>query len=170
MNIVKTKIHLPISNENRKVKIIPNQPVVFLAGPIRNAPPWRDEVIETLLEKNLNIFIASPSRTISDKLRPHVEIDNKEYEVFERQRAWEQYYLDAASKNGCILFYLPKESETKEVPDKIYAHITMLELGEWLVRHEIDKNINLIIATDWNFSEWSTIEYEIKTFGISEIY
>ena len=168
--IIKTKIHLPVNENGKKVKIVPTQPVVFLAGPIGNAPEWRNEAISLLIQNNADIFIASPKRTISDELKQYVEVDNTEYELFERQRAWEQYYLECASKNGCILFYLPKEMDKKEIPDKVYAHITMLELGEWITRYNQNNNINLVIATDGNFQEWSTIEYELKTIGITKIY
>lgn len=158
-----TKIHLPISNKGRKVKIETELPVIFLAGPIRNAPKWQEEAIKILLEKNENVFVASPTRKVHPHLMPFMEVDKDEYEVFPRQRAWEQYYLNTASQKGCIIFNLPKEAEVKEFPDKIYAHITMMELGEWIARCKQDKEINLVICTDGNFSEWSTIEFEIKT-------
>jgi hypothetical protein len=157
-----TKIHLPISDKGRKVKIETNLPVLFLAGPIRNAPKWQEEAIELLLEKNESIFVASPTRTIKPSLMSYVETDKPEYEVFERQRAWEQYYLSSASQKGCIIFWLPKEVQPKEVEEKVYAHITMLELGEWIARKKNNQNIKIVIGTDGQFPEWSTIEYEIK--------
>ncbi|MEX2010255.1 MAG: nucleoside 2-deoxyribosyltransferase domain-containing protein [Parcubacteria group bacterium] len=163
-------VHLPINENDRKVKIVTTKPIVFLAGPIRNALPWRDDAIKLLIEKELDVFIASPARTIDDGLRQYVEKDKPEYEVFERQRAWEQYYLYEAAKNGCVFFYLPKEAEIKEVADKVYAHITMLELGEWIERHKNNKNINLVIATDGNFPEWSTVKYELEKEEVTNIY
>ncbi len=163
-------VHLPINENDRKVKIITTKPIVFLAGPIRNAPPWRNDAIKLLIEKGLDIFIASPARTISEELRPYVAKDKPEYELFERQRAWEQHYLYEAAKNGCIFFYLPKEAEVKEVADKVYSHITMMELGEWIERHKNNKEMNLVIATDGNFPEWSTIKYELEKEGVTNIF
>ncbi len=163
---MKTRIHLPITYQGRKVKIIPTQPVIFLAGPIRNAPHWHDEAIKFLLNENADVFIASPRRTIHADLIKFVELDNNSYEIFERQRTWERYYLDAASENGCIVFYLPKESEIKDDPNKVYAHITMMELGEWIARYKHDREIGLIVATDGNFPEWSTVKYELEQDGI----
>lgn len=165
-----TTVHLPINENDRKVKIVTPKPIIFLAGPIRNAPPWRNEAIKLLIEKDLGVFIASPARTISEELRPYVEKDKVEYELFERQRAWEQYYLYEAAKKGCVFFYLPKESETKEVEDKVYSHITMLELGEWIERHKNNKKINLVIATDGSFPEWSVVKYELEKEGVTNIY
>ncbi len=166
---MKTKIHLPRSSDGEKigtrpVKIETDLPVIFLAGPILNAPKWHEEAIRLLLRKNKAIFIASPTRELSSDLTELVEKDDQsKYEIFPRQRAWEQYYLYAASKKGCILFWLPGEAEEKEVPDKIYAHMTMLELGGWIARCKMDQSINLVIGTDGNFPEWSTVEYEIRT-------
>ena len=164
----KIKIHLPRSyygHEMRKnVTIFPFLPVIFLAGPIRNAPKWQEEAIRIFLEKNEAVFVACPTRELSPDLMQFVEQDNPfNYQTFVRQRAWEQFYLNSASQKGCIIFWLPKEAAEKESPDKVYAHITMMELGEWIARCKTDKEINLVVGTDGNFPEWSTIEYEIKT-------
>jgi len=148
----------------KNVKIEASRPVIFLAGPIRNAPKWQEEAINIFLEKNEAVFVASPTRELGSDLMLFTEVDKpSEYELFERQRAWEQYYLYTAAEKGCIIFYLPKEAEEKEFPDKLYAHITMMELGEWIARCKMDKEINLVIGTDGNFPEWSTIEYELRT-------
>lgn len=158
-----TKVHLALSNKGRKTKIETDLPVIFLAGPIRNAPKWQEEAIKLLLVQNQEVFVAAPLRSVHPHLAPYVELDKNEYEVFPRQRAWEQYYLNSAAQKGCIIFNLCKEAPVKEFPDKIYAHITMMELGEWIARCKYDKEINLIICTDGEFPEWSTIEFEIKT-------
>lgn len=163
-NMRKTKIHLPISNEGRKIKIVPTQPVIFLAGPIGNAPHWHNDAIQYLLDKDVDAFIASPRRTIDEKLKDLIQNDTGSYEEFPRQRAWEQYYLYKASENGCIFFYLPQEF-SKEDPQKVYAHITMLELGEWIARHKINPKIKMIVATNGNFPEWHTIKFELETEG-----
>ncbi|MBP7831660.1 MAG: hypothetical protein KA028_01430 [Candidatus Pacebacteria bacterium] len=161
-------IHTPTSkygtSVRKNVKIETTKPVLFLAGPIRNAPKWQEEAIDILFQKNETVFVASPTRTLGKTLDGFTEVDKpQEYETFIRQRAWEQYYMYAAAKKGTIIFFLPKEAEVKEFPDKVYAHITMMELGLWIARCKMDKEINLVIGTDGNFPEWSTIEFEIKT-------
>lgn len=136
-------------------KDLQNYSVIFLAGPIKNAPKWRDEMINLFLEKNEAVLIASP-----EGKRVDVEINK----LFPRRRAWEQYYLNlAANKKGCIVFWLPAESLEKQFKDKVYAHITMMELGEWIARKAVDPEINLIIGTDGYFPEWETIQYELET-------
>ncbi len=162
------KLHIPISDRDRKVKIEPEFPVLFLAGPIRNAPKWQEEAIKYIIDWELirfnvpiNIFVASPTRTLSPKLMALCEKDDDNYEEFSRQRAWEQYYLNEAAERGCIVFWLPKEAEIKDDENKVYAHITMMELGEWIARKTPDTNI--VIGTDGEFPEWSTIKYEIES-------
>ena len=103
-------------------------------------------------------------REVQPDLMPFIEVDNPfNYQTFERQRAWERYYLYEAAKKGSIVFWLTGEVENKEYSDKVYAHITMMEFGEWIARSKADKKINLIIGTDGTFPEWSTIENEIRT-------
>lgn len=145
------------------MKIETDVPVLFLAGPIRNAPKWHEDAVAILLEINREIFIAAPVRHLRWDLIQLAEKDTGLYQQFERQRAWEQYYLYAAAQKGCIVFWLPKESECKDDIHKVYAHITMMELGQWIARCKTNRGINLVIGTDGHFPEWSTIEFEIKT-------
>jgi len=137
----KTRVHLPLIGEGRKVKIPTTSPIIFLAGPIRNAPKWQEASIRQILATNLDIFVASPTRYLSSDLMGVVEKDDENYTLFERQRAWEQYYLKAAAMHGVVMFWLPKEASPKEVEDKVYAHITMMELGEWIIRKRDDPNM-----------------------------
>lgn len=39
-----------------------NEPLIFLAGPIRSAPNWQDTAIELLFAKRNDISVASPRR------------------------------------------------------------------------------------------------------------
>ena len=84
-------------------------PLIFLAGPIIGAPNWQDEAIDILLSQAHELVIASPRRGIRDKIATYVIFGNQDY--FPRQRAWERYYFDIASKKGSILFWLPGEVE-----------------------------------------------------------
>lgn len=160
--MIKTRVHLPISDLGRKVKIYSDLPTIFLAGPIRNAPKWQESAIQYMVDRNTEAFIASPTRSIKDSLLEFVEKDRDDYQTFTRQRAWEQHYLYEAAENGCIVFFLPKEG-SREYEDKVYAHITMMELGQWIVRKKYNPDIKLVIGTDGEFPEWSTIEFELKT-------
>lgn len=158
-----TQLHIPLTETGRKIIIPTSRPVLFLAGPIRNAPKWQDALIKELLPKRESIFIASPTRELSKELMEVVSPDSPDYQTVKRQRAWEQYYMNQASESGCILFWLPKEASPKEHPEKIYAHITMMELGLWIARKKQNPNLNIVIGTDKKFPEWSTIKFELET-------
>lgn len=163
-----THVHMPVSPDGdrskRKYLEIPTDlPILFLAGPIRNAPRWHTDVIRIALKRSWNGFITSPAHQIESDLFDLVESDKPEYQVFARQRAWEQHYMYGAAKNGCIMFWLCKETAVKQFPNKVYAHITMLELGKWIERKKLVPQTRLVIGTDGEFPELSTIEFEIKT-------
>lgn len=165
-----TKIHLPVHHsltgsgeKGRKVKILTKLPILFLAGPIRNAPRWHSDAMRIVLQKDAPVFIASPARHVEDDLFEFVEKDREEYETFPRQRAWEQYYMYTAAEDGCILFWFPQEELPKKHAEKVYAHISMVELGKWIERKKIFPQTRLVIGTDGSFPEWDTIRFEIET-------
>lgn len=161
-------IHMPVSpdgdlGKRRFVNIPTSLPILFLAGPIRNAPQWHSDSIRIANDLDWSGFIASPARNLEADLLDLIEPDNGEYNVFPKQRAWEQHYMYQAAERGCIMFWLCKELSIKQFPDKVYAHITMLELGKWIERRKLLHQTRLAIGTDGEFPELSTIEFEIKT-------
>ena len=165
-----TRIHLAVipsylgvDQPGRKVKILTTLPILFLAGPIRNAPSWHDTSIRLVLAENESIFMACPLRGLNDDLMPFVEQDNPAYEPFPRQRAMEQYYMYQAALYGCVMFYLAAEAIPKVDPQKVYAHISMLELGKWIERKKLIPGTRLVIGVESTFPELSTVEYEIST-------
>lgn len=161
----KTNVHIALSLEGNKECITPTQPVMFLAGPIRNAPKWHHEAVRHAIACNTNTFIAVPIRDVPEDIRAYT-LTNSSAPFFDRQRAWEQHYLAQAAQGGCTVFYLPKEAEVKEFPDKIYAHITMMELGTALaMKAVLGSDFNLVIGTDGEFPEWRTILLDIEAIG-----
>lgn len=165
-----TRVHIPTAPPG-KIFIVPPEdelgrmPTIFLAGPVRNAPKWQEEAIRLLVETNESVFVASPTRYVSDDIVPFLEVDSPagDYIVVDRQRDWELRYLELAEEYGCILVWLPAEAEVKEHPEKIYAHITMMELGGLITKCESNEKINLVIGTDRKFPEWPTILFDLET-------
>jgi hypothetical protein len=135
-----------------------NDPLIFLAGPIGNAPNWHDEAIEILFSKEPNLTIASPRWEFSGKIAHYIVEGDENY--FSRARAWERHYLDISSKTGAILFWLPGQ----EFHDckKVYGAMTRVELGQWMTNYKHDNNIRFCVGTDGKFSEIHTIEYDLK--------
>lgn len=145
--------------------IIPNTyvsdlktPLIFLAGPIRGAPNWQDKAVEFLLSQEPNLIVASPRRGIRNKIAPYIAKGDENH--FSRQREWERYYLDIASKTGAIMFWLPGEKNHK--CSKVYGATTRVELGQWMTAYRYDKSTRFCVGSDGNFHELRTIEYDLK--------
>jgi len=159
---MKTKIHLPRTVDDRDVRIETELPVVFLAGPIKNAPKWREDIIRLFIQKNEPIFIASPTVELPTILYIQKEREAEDCEFFLHQGSWVQYYANKAAASGVILFWLPGANSEKDDSEKNYGHMTMFELGKWMNEAKHNPEINLIIGTDGNFPEWKIIKRELE--------
>jgi hypothetical protein len=133
-------------------------PLIFLAGPIRSAPNWQDAAIEAILLRNADLVIASPRREVGENIKQHLLRGDEN--VFPRQRAWERYYLDLASRSGAIMFWLPGESTHN--CQKAYGAMTRVELGQWMTNYRHDKSIRFCLGTDGRFSEFGPIKYDLS--------
>jgi hypothetical protein len=139
---------------------VPNicNPLIFLAGPIKGAPNWQDEAIEILFSQNSDLTIVSPRRGVRDNVSKFIVNGNESF--FSRQREWERHYLDIASKDGAILFWLPKEEEHD--CQKAYGAMTRFELGQWITNYRHDNSLKFVIGSDGGFSELRTISYDLQ--------
>jgi len=133
-------------------------PLLFLAGPIENAPVWQDEAITYLLLENPEVVIASLRWEVSARIAPYLLSGDEHY--FSRSRAWERHYLEIASKRGAIMFWLPQE-ETHSC-QKSYGAMTRLELGQWITRYKFDQSVRFCIGSDGKFPELHTIQYDLQ--------
>ena len=134
--ISKKLISLVIILPKHKVDIN-DSPIIFLAGPISNAPNWQDKAIETITNLSDKIYVASPRRESNFS---SLTSESK----FEHQLDWERHYLDLASTQGAILFWLP----AAKIHDcnRAYARDTRGELGEWRGRLSYDPDLRVIIG------------------------
>lgn len=137
---------------------IEDSPLIFLAGPIQGAPNWHDKAMSYLFSKENNLYIASPKRIVGPNLSKYVVSGNKDF--FPRQRAWERFYLDLASMNGSIMFWLPGEENHN--CGKVYGAMTRLELGQWMTKYSFDMKTRFCIGSDGNFPELKTIKYDLS--------
>ncbi|MEN7981867.1 MAG: hypothetical protein ABFQ65_00275 [Nanoarchaeota archaeon] len=134
------------------------EPLIFLAGPIKNAPNWQDKAINYLFSQNSNLVVVSPRRGIRDKISQYIIKGDVNY--FPRQRAWERHYLDIASKTGAILFWLP--GEEKHNCEKVYGAMTRIEIGQWMTNYKHNNSIHFCVGSDGKFSEIRTIEFDLQ--------
>jgi len=129
--------------------------IIFLAGPIQGAPEWQEEYIKLLqkeyTDKKLskNIIIANPKR---------LEVKNKNFS-YDEQVNWESFYLDKASKQGIITFWLAKEKE--KVKGRSYAQTSRFEMGEWFGKGQNIDNFEILIGYQEGFEG---IKYITKKF------
>ncbi len=168
-----TQLHIAV-RDGRKAIIPTKKPVVFSAGPIRNAPVWQNDSMRIAVSRDEDIFFASPLRDGEDGfaadlipyLAPFAGDAN-----FPRQRAWEQYYLNQAGlyqedaeTAGCIFFYLeaPLPRDMWKWPNKSYAQITMYEMGEWVRTKKLIPETRLVIGANPMFPELSTLLFDIE--------
>lgn len=128
-------IIIPLENE------IPKNKIVFLAGPIQGAPDYHNEIISYFIKNapDKNFTIASPKKDYK-----HNDFNHQ------KQVDWETKFLNAASKNGIIIFWLAKEVEN--VKGRAYAQTSRFEISEWLVKSSLDKNIEIFIGIEEGFS------------------
>jgi hypothetical protein len=132
-------------------------PVIYLAGPIRSAPPWQDDAIHLLLALDPDVMIASPRKEIEAGLARYVATGDEV--LFSRQRAWERHYMDKASKTGALLFWLP--GEARHDCNKVYGAMTRLELGQWMTNYRHDHAVRFLVGSDGKFPELDTIMYDL---------
>jgi len=128
--------------------------IVFLAGPIQGAPEWQEEFIEKIqkefkdIKLNKNIIITSPRR-----------LEKDESFNYDDQVNWESYYLNKASKQGVIVFWMPKEKE--KVDGRSYAQTTRFEIGEWWANGQNIKDFEIVVGAE---KEFDGLKYITKKF------
>ncbi|MCP6719774.1 MAG: nucleoside 2-deoxyribosyltransferase domain-containing protein [Patescibacteria group bacterium] len=110
-----------------------NAAIIFLAGPIKETPLWREEAIRIIQSKDKTLCIASPQRPgeIEEEFRG---------KKFHEQTRWELFYIKRALEKGVMLFWFPKEQP--------YIRNSGLELGIALASKG-----NMVVGIEPGFSE-----------------
>lgn len=125
-------------------------PVIFLAGPIQNAPEWHQEAIAMFPTTTL---IACPKR---EGHRKPLEVSD-----YAAQVDWETTYLNRASESGIILFWLPVA--VSHNCDRPYAQTTRFELGEWWTKaSNYDNNIKLLVGIEKGFPNERYLKHRLS--------
>lgn len=142
------------------------EPLFFLAGPVRGGGNWQLKAHSLLVQQ----MQGACSVVIPCRYKPGDPLyglqEPGRTDVFERQVLWERYYLELASRRGCIAFWLPvidKSSDVAEDPDFCYARDTRGELGEWRGRDKILKELclprpKMVVGAEVGFPGLSVIQ------------
>lgn len=152
-----------------KTKRVPNyrnEPLFFLAGPIRGGGDWQLKCCEELQRHIKNFDVAIPCRYKEGHPLWQYKVEGFEGD-FDRQLTWERQWLTWAAYTGCIIFWLPcesQESPRSRLDDCPYAMDTRGELGEWRGRlmnppdYMKGKEIRIVIGAEPEFPGLSQIQ------------
>lgn len=137
-------------------------PLFFLAGPIKGGGDWQRECVHEI-RKHLEHFAAIiPCRYGPDHPLFAYKASGDD-SLFERQLPWERVGLDLAATTGCVIFWLPRESQTAPRDDgNPYAMDTLGELGEWRGRMMHDRHLRVVVGAEASFPGLSQIERNFK--------
>jgi len=102
--------------------------LVFIGGPIQNAPAWHEKAISTLEDLIPGVTVACPKRPAGVK-------KDFSQDKYEEQVDWETYYLNSSYMMGGILFWLPVQESRSDRP---YGQTTRFELGEWKTKFQVN--------------------------------
>lgn len=131
--------------------------VVFLAGPIQGAEEWQESFVEKIqkefkdIKLKKNIVIASPRR---------LEKPDKNKFDYDEQVDWESFYLDKASKQGIVVFWMPVAKE--KIEGRSYAQTTRFEIGEWWAKGQKIDNFSIVVGAQKDFDGTRYVEKKFK--------
>jgi len=141
----------------------------FILGPIRNAPPYHEDVIDTCSrlvneeEHEVRLRINCPKR--QEHMVRGFSISSPPSGIRRmctRQREWELDTQESAARSAGLLFFLVKKGKT-EFRKKVYGAITQVEFGYWLARASVDKSLRIAFYSDGIYNgELHTLLYDIE--------
>jgi hypothetical protein len=139
-------------------------PLIFLAGPVKNAPEWRNYAIDFIRRVDKNITIAVPAPTndaikyIREDLSKYI-VDENESGRYTNYRNWKEKYEDIAANNGALMFWIPRE-EKEYLEYEEYGLATAYEIEYWADILRVDKNLNVSVGIEGTFKLWNAEDYD----------
>jgi len=137
-----------------------NNPLFFLAGPIRGGGDWQRLMCIILKQLVPDCIIAAPMRWDASHFLYKYRMQVEGAESFDRQLTWEQHYLETAAQmhpRGCIIFWLGCQKEVRTDSDP-YAMDTRGELGEWRGRMIYRPLLRVVVGAEEGFPGLSQIK------------
>lgn len=162
-------------------KIIPSDVVAivddsdllfFLGGPIQGGGDWQRDAISLIATLEPDAFIACPKTFLPEHPLYKFQLSTPCRAdlicaglpiSFGESPYWERFYLAKASKQGCIIFWLPEEDKNNPRPRENgpYGRDSYGELGEWRARMKYER-AKVVVGGSPNFSGLSVIEENFK--------
>jgi hypothetical protein len=101
--------------------LAPDEPLLFLAGPIQGAPDHQMTFARLVLQRRPDFVVATP--------RVPVEIDRATFD-YDRQVDWEERHLWRAAQVGGVAFWFAAQDPTLPHREgRAYAQTTRIEIG-----------------------------------------
>ncbi|PWU05346.1 MAG: hypothetical protein C5B51_14775 [Terriglobia bacterium] len=135
-----------------------DSPVIFLAGPLKTSSNWQDDAVDVLFSLEKNLSIVSPRKGVREGIANYI-VSGDDY-FFPRPRAWERHYLDVASREGAVMFWLPGEAMHNHI--KVYGAMTWFELGHCIADLRRGNNPRFCIGSDGHFPEIDILQYDLS--------
>ncbi|MCA9384371.1 MAG: hypothetical protein KC582_02705 [Candidatus Magasanikbacteria bacterium] len=123
-------------------------PLIFLAGPIKNAPNWQAEAISIFLAMKPQPTIANPRGS------------DPWHGDYKAQVDWERLHLNHACKYGVVLFWMSREASHD--CRRSYAQTTRIEWGRVFERF-LNQGARIAIGVETGFSGEKYIKDMIDT-------
>ena len=144
-------------------------PLFFLAGPVNGGNDWQCGATNSIQKKVNEFFVAIPHEYKEGHPLHIHRMVNRAPDFFKRQLPWERHYIKLAAgityemdihvKCGCLIFWLPAESECQPRNDGLpYAMDTRREVGEALGWLRSDPSLRIVIGAEKNFPGIDTIQ------------
>lgn len=144
----------------------------FLGGPIRGGGDWQYDAISIIATLQPDAFIACPKTFSSEhplyrfqlSMPSRADLISAGLPIsFGRSTLWERFYLTKASKQGCVIFWLPEEDKKNPRPRECgpYGRDSYGELGEWRARMKFE-HAKVVVGGSQGFSGLSVIEENFK--------
>jgi hypothetical protein len=130
------------------------RPVVFLAGPIQQAPEWQEEAASLIKGK-----VPYPEEYVIACPR-NKGVWHGDYNA---QVEWEDTMLFWSRDDGMVLFWLCNPDPNQErSQERSYAQTTRFELGEFFGRMMAGEKINLFLGIEPGFHNERYISHKFR--------
>ena len=114
--------------------------------------------MQTHLQRYVMAIPYYHTKEINFPLQYIAEPDNEIRITFPRQLDWERHYMLQAGKYGCLVFWIPAESQTSPRQDGHYANDTLGEIARWSVELKYNPTLKIVVGIDPGFYSRDQIE------------
>ncbi|MFZ5391401.1 MAG: hypothetical protein ACOZAJ_03960 [Patescibacteria group bacterium] len=137
-------------------KLLPDQEVIYLGGPVKSAPDWHSEAIKIIHNKNPEIIIISPKKLI---------LSGFDMDEWYKECDWIKYHMDLTGRHskGVIMFWGAAMQNCAN--NGSYAQSTRFEIGKWFARvHENPKKWpgKIVAGIEHGFSGARYVDFDLK--------